>query len=544
MPASALLYDPALRDASSPHGGSASLGLGPGGGGPEQLSSRPGVGGGMRGGPGGMAHGNGTLPHQQYQQQLHHPQHAALLVERSALARLRADEATTERRKQNAASFGATWLKPPGVAKTLHQLREERREQEEHAEALRREMLAQELAEAAEAQALEAARRLQEEEMAAAGLAVPGDGDGGIGGGEMAIDDGGGERDLDDEIPEAEDFGLDDDDDDDEGDDDDNDDDEEVEIEEVEDEDDPTATATGQQRRSTPGPSHRSARDDDQVSAVRQLVAARMRMADDAFREAAARGDADGSGLYGDEDGDIDNVPTAGGGGAGSGLPGFDEVGSVRGSAGGVGGGPQLLEEDDLVRSHTQGTRHRSRPHGNVVSSEADYHGVEGSSIDMGMEADLDADVPDADELEGISGYEHTDSEAEVSSMMDDGGADDDLPAVSFQQPHDHSQRGFRPQYQQQQHRGGNMDNNASSRDAAGGGRRSGAFTTPPARGQASASHHQQHRTRHVGESDERRRRSNDPRHSLDISSILSPGGSSLMDSSPIARAGGRSARQ
>lgn len=40
------------------------------------------------------------------------------------------------------------WLKPPGIPKTLYQLREERREAEEHAEAMRREQVAQELADA------------------------------------------------------------------------------------------------------------------------------------------------------------------------------------------------------------------------------------------------------------------------------------------------------------------------------------------------------------------------------------------------------------
>lgn len=70
------------------------------------------------------------------------------LIDRSPLARLRADEQTLERRLHNVANFGTTWLKPPGIPKTLHQLREERREQEEHQEAMRREQLAQELAEA------------------------------------------------------------------------------------------------------------------------------------------------------------------------------------------------------------------------------------------------------------------------------------------------------------------------------------------------------------------------------------------------------------
>ncbi|KAH7040548.1 Apc15p protein-domain-containing protein [Microdochium trichocladiopsis] len=76
------------------------------------------------------------------------PRRAAHLIERSPLARLRADEQNLERRRQNVTNFGSAWLKPPGIPKTLYQLREERREAEEHQEAMRREQLAQELAEA------------------------------------------------------------------------------------------------------------------------------------------------------------------------------------------------------------------------------------------------------------------------------------------------------------------------------------------------------------------------------------------------------------
>ncbi|KAM5379984.1 hypothetical protein ACJA88_005412 [Fusarium oxysporum] len=70
------------------------------------------------------------------------------LIERSALARLAADEQYMQRRRLNVQNYGSGWLKPPGVPKTLHQMREEKREQEEHQEAMRREQLAQELAEA------------------------------------------------------------------------------------------------------------------------------------------------------------------------------------------------------------------------------------------------------------------------------------------------------------------------------------------------------------------------------------------------------------
>lgn len=76
-------------------------------------------------------------------------QHAS---NRTPLARLRLDEEYIERRKQNVQNWGSSWIKPPGVSKSLHQLREEKREMEEHQEALRREQLAQELAEAEEAE--------------------------------------------------------------------------------------------------------------------------------------------------------------------------------------------------------------------------------------------------------------------------------------------------------------------------------------------------------------------------------------------------------
>jgi hypothetical protein len=88
-----------------------------------------------------------------------------------------------ERRKQNVQNYGSSWIKPPGIFKSLHQLREERREMEEHQEALRREQLAQELAEAETGD-----DPLQAE------------------GGDGEMDEA---RDLDDDIPEAETTGID-----------------------------------------------------------------------------------------------------------------------------------------------------------------------------------------------------------------------------------------------------------------------------------------------------------------------------------------------
>lgn len=134
---------------------------------------------------------NGTHSNNQPSRHGQHPSshgrdHRRALVERTPLARLRVEEQVMERRRQNVTNFGSAWLKPPGVPKTLFQMREERREAEEHAEAMRREQeLAAQLAEA-EAEA-EGVDDLDDEQMA----------------------DGAEEPDLDDEIPEAEGFGFD-----------------------------------------------------------------------------------------------------------------------------------------------------------------------------------------------------------------------------------------------------------------------------------------------------------------------------------------------
>ncbi|KAI1460776.1 Apc15p protein-domain-containing protein [Annulohypoxylon moriforme] len=273
---------------------------------------------------------NGPSPLPPHQQHDHTHRRNAHLLDRSPLARLRADEQTIERRRANVTNFGAAWLKPPGIPKTLHQLREERREAEEHAEALRREALAQELAEA---------------EAGAGGvdalLDVPGEGEDGDGVmDDVQLD---GARDLDEDIPEADDFGL--------GSGSEEDEDEEDDSDSEEDDDD----------------------DDDENEAERRaayaqqvLMAHRMRQADDAFRESMVRG-RDGGNYYGVDD-EVDDEDQA-----------------------------QMIEEDDLVG-----------------------HGDGG---DMDMEGDLDDDIPEAED----AGYEHTDSEADLSSEEDG-----DQPEMSF----------------------------------------------------------------------------------------------------------------
>ncbi|KAI0378427.1 Apc15p protein-domain-containing protein [Hypomontagnella monticulosa] len=270
-----------------------------------------------------------------------HHRRGAHLVERSPLARLQADEQNLARRRANVGNFGSTWLKPPGISKTLHQLREERREAEEHQEALRREQLAQELAEAEAAGAAGG--------IGAAGVdalldaAALGEGEDGVMD-DVQLD---GARDLDDDIPEADDFGLGSDDEEDEEEDEDEDDDED---DDDDDDDDPEQRAARTQQ---------------------QLMAQRMRQADDAFRESMAQG-RDSTHYYGADD-EVDEEDQA-----------------------------QMIEEDDLI--HEDGG-------------------------DMDMDADLDDDIPEAED----AGYEHTDSEAELSSSEDDDQAEMSFAAQASQ---------------------------------------------------------------------------------------------------------------
>ncbi|KAH6999785.1 Apc15p protein-domain-containing protein [Ilyonectria destructans] len=249
-------------------------------------------------------------------------------LERSALARLAADEQYMQRRRLNVQNYGSGWLRPPGVPKTLHQLREEKREQEEHQEAMRREQLAQELAEA-EAEANPENGMMDD----------------------VQLD---GAQDLDDEIPDADDeFGLHDDDDDDD---------------EEEDEDDLDEDEGGEAEEDADESVLREERQND-------LMAARMRMNDDAFREALARGDPDGEGIYGGDE-EIEE----------------EEQG-------------HMLDEDDFAQEGTD----------------------DGLGVDM--DADLDDDIPEAES----GGYEHTDSEAEFTSSSEEQDDDDEDDAdISF----------------------------------------------------------------------------------------------------------------
>ena len=223
-----------------------------------------------------------------------HRRHA---LYRTPLSRLQMDEEYVERRKLNVQNYGSSWIKPPGIPKSLYQLREEKREMEEHQEALRREALAQELAEA-EAEGVEDLLN---------------------GGVEEEMEE---VRDLDDEVPDADTTGLDADDDDEEND------------------------ADGE---------------NDGEDVPRGVLASRM--PDDVYRETLVRGEQVRAIGFGDDVGSTveDEDPS------------------------------QMLLEEDLVQEQRR----------------------EDLDVDMDMDADLDADIPEG---ESAGGYEHTDTEEELTS--------------------------------------------------------------------------------------------------------------------------------
>ncbi|KAK7742241.1 hypothetical protein SLS62_010760 [Diatrype stigma] len=298
-------------------------------------------------------HNNG--PHHQHRRgggpQHHHHHNHHLVVERSPLARLRADELNLERRRQNVSNFGSGWLKPPGIPKTLHQLREERREAEEHQEAMRREQLAQELAEAEVAGVAAAADAEGGDDMDDM-LDGPDQGDEGEGGDRMDDVQLDGARDLDEDIPEGDaDFGF--------GSE------EEEEDEEEEEEDEDEGEDEGD----------RAAREQE------QLMAQRMR--------STHGGEAV---YYGAED-EVDDEDQA-----------------------------HMIEEEDLLGGGRGG-----------AGGQNDGTGDDG---DLDMGADLDDDIPEAES----AGYEHTDTEEELSS---DGNNDDDDDDDDDGNDGDHAEMSF-----------------------------------------------------------------------------------------------------
>ncbi|EUC48997.1 hypothetical protein COCMIDRAFT_23362 [Bipolaris oryzae ATCC 44560] len=119
--------------------------------------------------------------HNQRRPNSHHtPRHNQNLL----LSSLAADENTIAQRKLNVRRFGAGWLRPPGVSKTLQALKDEELEKEEQEMMQRREQVMMDLA-AAQQEAANEEQRERGEREEEAGMGEE-------------------ERDLDDEVPEAE----------------------------------------------------------------------------------------------------------------------------------------------------------------------------------------------------------------------------------------------------------------------------------------------------------------------------------------------------
>jgi hypothetical protein len=231
----------------------------------------------------------------------------ALATLRSPLSRLRADELYLSRRRQNVSDYGSGWIKPPGISKTLHQRREDERETREHAEAMRREQLAMELAEAEAAQGMVGLQGI-----GLGGEGAEGDVDGGMG------------VDMDEAIPEAEGLGVDFD----------------------------ASRNDLDEEASQP--------DEDTRGGGGQRI-----LGESFYREQLLRsGGHHGSGFG---NGDLDS----------------DEEDNS-----------QLLQEEDLV-------------HENDMDNDL--------GMDINMDTDLDGSVPEVD----VGGYEHTDTEDELSDMSD-----------------------------------------------------------------------------------------------------------------------------
>lgn len=233
---------------------------------------------------------------------------------------------------------------------------------EEHQEALRREQLAANLAEAEAEAAAAAAANATTATATGTALQVPADAlDSSMQDGEYDGAGASGERDLDDDIPDASDGGLglspagsDDD----------------SEEDSDDDESDPSIP---------PSSSSDAERRAEQERHLASLRAAQLGMNHDAYREAVARGGAAAD--------------------AGDGLDPLDEEEMEEGT--------HLFEEEDLV--HAGGGS----------------QGEEG----MYMGRDLDNEIPDAGDESGFMGsssggggvYEHTDTEADMSSSDDEG---------------------------------------------------------------------------------------------------------------------------
>lgn len=445
-----------------------------------------------------------------------------------------------ERRKANVSNLGSTWLKPPGVSKTLFQMREEERERQEHEEAMRREeMLARELAEAEAAAAAVAAGEIGgtatatvlEEgvaarveggmEVADTNTVLPGGAAGGGGddmemmeGDDNEMDEMGG-RDLDEDIPDADEggFGYDgasDDDEEEEGEEHEEEHEEEDEPEEDEaitddhhaNEDDedtveapqaPPTTSAGSSMRH----SHRR-NDNNDNNHQQQSELANVRANEERMREMMARGGLRPTHINlaaagaDEDDEDIDEEDRS-----------------------------HMLEEDDII-----GTANNS------------YEDTEGMMDDnLGMNANLDDDIPDADQDEHAhqSGfYEHTDSEAELLDSESDN-EQEQVNTGMGGNGHNIGQMG------NGSHRRGSIhQNRVSYGPGLGSGSSQGQQhrrVSLPRQQQQHQQHHGQRLLRASLAGSARRSTIGAPRSSLDISGLLSVDESSpMMRSSPRVR--------
>ena len=114
--------------------------------------------------------------------QHHHHHHSRPHYQSALLATLTQDENTIEQRKQNVRRFGAGWIRPPGIPKTLQAIKDEELEKEEQELMQRREQVMLDLAAAQQDAANAEARE---------------DGEA------QEHDQNEDERDLDDEVPDA-----------------------------------------------------------------------------------------------------------------------------------------------------------------------------------------------------------------------------------------------------------------------------------------------------------------------------------------------------
>lgn len=271
----------------------------------------------------------------------------------SSLARLKADEDLLIRRKENIRRFGATWMRPAGVSKTLQAETEERIEREEQEILARREQMMLDMQ--AEQEAVEARQRAEANDAANAAPAGAED------------DMGEGERDLDDEIPDAEEM------------------DEDEDSDEESDED----TSSDSHIDVTSG---LQATTISQVQDVRTPVQRLAEYQDHRIqrrREQQQRRESGRAEVTFNDDSVLEGSMLA------------DRPAEMTG------------DNDEHISRHAEMQARQAERYSRL--EEAELTGVAQEQMDLGMDADLDMSVPEADGGE----YEHTDTELEDSTDLD-----------------------------------------------------------------------------------------------------------------------------